>query len=110
MRVIINNMMKLSLTLLWAGCILFLAKETRYLLGATDRATQAEVQQHLGPPMTATTDKEGKAVWTYKIREFVQGGNITYEMTGSWWCDEYTLYFDAQGLLRNWTHQSRKCG
>ena len=110
MRSIINSMMGLSLALLGAGCILFLAKETRYLLSATDRATPSEVRQHLGLPSRATTDKEGKAVWIYEIREFVQGGNITYEMTGSWWCDEYTLYFDTHGVLRNWTHKSQKCG
>jgi hypothetical protein len=108
--VIIKRMMGLSLALLGAGCMLFLAKETRYLLSATDRATQGEVRQHLGPPARVTTDKAGNAVWSYEIREFVQGGNVSYEMTGSWWCDEYTLYFDAHGVLRNWAHASQKCG
>lgn len=107
MRVI--SLLALSLVVLGTGCVLFLAKETRYLLSATDRATQDEVRQHLGPPIKATTDREGQTAWIYEIREFVQGGNVSYEMTGSWWCDEYTLYFDTQGVLRNWTHTSQKC-
>ena len=110
MRVILNSLMILTLALLGAGCIFFLAKETRYLLSATDHATQEDVRQRLGPPVTATRDKEGNAMWIYEVREFVQGGNVAYEMTGSWWCDEYTLYFDTQGVLRNWTHKSQKCG
>lgn len=109
MSVIPNSMISLSLALLVFGCMLILAKETRYLLSATDRATQDEVRQHLGPPFKVTTDKEGKTVWIYEIREFVQGGNISYEITGSWWCDEYILYFDPHGVLRNWTHKSQKC-
>ena len=110
MRFVGISLMSLSLALLETGCIVFLAKETRYLLSAKGRATQNEVLQHLGPPATATRDEEGKPVWMYEIREFVQGGNSSYEMTGSWWCDEYKLYFDSQGVLGNWTHTSQKCG
>lgn len=91
------------------GCALFLAKETRYLLSATDRATQTEVRQHLGYPVTTTTDRDGKAVWIYQVQEFVRGSNVSYEMSGSWWCDEYILHFDTRGILRNWTHTSWKC-
>src|SRR5262245_40638270 len=82
-RVLINAL-ALSLTIVVIGCVLFLAKETRYLLSATDRATQEEVQQHLGPPSRMTTDETGKAVWTYHIREFVQGGNNAWTMAGTW--------------------------
>jgi hypothetical protein len=88
---------------------LFLAKETRYLLSATDRATQGEVQQYLGQPSQMTTDETGEAVWTYHIREFVQGGNNAWTMSGTWWCDSYTLNFDAHGILRHWVHESQKC-
>lgn len=63
-----------------AGRILFLAKESA-ISYQVQIATQGEVRQLLGPHVNATTDREGKAVWTYEIREFVQGGNISYEMT-----------------------------
>jgi hypothetical protein len=109
MRVLINAMV-LSLTLVGVGCVLFLAKETRYLLSATDRATQEEVRQHLGQPLRVESNKTGEAVWVYHIREFEQGGSSVYDMTGDWWCDDYTLTFDAQGILRHWTHESQKCG
>jgi hypothetical protein len=109
MKVLIFAMV-VSLTLTAGGCVLFLAKETVYLLSANNRATQHEVQQHLGQPFMATSTKAGEAVWIYHIREFVQGGNSIWDMTGDWWCDEYTLTFDAQGILRHWTHTSHKCG
>ena len=107
-RVIINVLI-LSLTIVAIGCVLFLAKETRYLLSATDRATQEEVQRHLGQPSRMTTDETGEAVWTYHIREFVQGGNNAWTMAGTWWCDNYTLTFDAHGILRHWMHDSQQC-
>jgi hypothetical protein len=103
------NVLILSLTIVAIGCVLFLAKETRYLLSATDRATQGEVQQYLGQPSQMTTDETGEAVWTYHIREFVQGGNNAWTMAGTWWCDSYTLNFDAHGILRHWVHESQKC-
>ena len=104
------NVTILSLIVAGGGCVLFLAKETRYLLTAADRATKEEVRQHLGQPSTITPTKAGEAVWIYRIREFVQGGNNVWNMTGDWWCDEYTLTFDAQGILRHWAHTSQKCG
>lgn len=107
-RVIVNALI-LSLTIVAIGCVLFLAKETRYLLSATDRATQEEVQQYLGQPSQMTIDETGEAVWTYHIREFVQGGNNAWTMAGTWWCDNYTLNFDAHGILRHWMHESQKC-
>ncbi len=100
----------LSLILVGVGCVLFLAKETRYLLSATDRATQEEVRQHLGQPLRVTSNKTGEAVWTYHIREFVQRGPSVGDMTGDWWCDEYVLTFGVSGILQHWTHTSRKCG
>jgi hypothetical protein len=100
----------ISLSGVEVGCALFIAKETRYLLSAKDRATAEEVRRHLGQPVKISYGQSGEAVWTYEIREFVQGGNSTWGMTGSWWCDEYILTFDAPEILRDWTHTSRKCG
>ena len=108
-RVLINATI-LGLIVVGGGCVLFLAKETRYLLTATDRATKEEVRHHLGQPSTVAPAKAGETRWTYRIREFVQGGNSVWDMTGDWWCDDYTLTFDAQGILRHWAHTSQKCG
>jgi hypothetical protein len=94
-------------SLLAAGCIL-LPKETRYLLSAKGRANQQDVRQHLGRPDEVTRGRAGDA-WTYHVREFVQGGNNTWSMSGSWWCDTYTLRFDAEGILRHWDHESHTC-
>jgi len=100
----------LSSGLATVGCSLFIPKETLYLLSAKDRATQQEVRQHLGQPSFVTLTKGGQAVWGYDIQEFVQGGSSIYDMTGDWWCDNYRLTFDVSGILRDWTHTSRKCG
>jgi hypothetical protein len=100
----------LNVILVGSGCALFLAKETRYLLSATNQATQQEVRQHLGQPFLITSTKAGETVWAYHIREFVQGSNNAWTMTGDWWCDEYVLTFDVSGILRDWTHTSQKCG
>jgi hypothetical protein len=109
-RRVLTNATILSVIVVGCGCVLFLAKETRYLLTATDRATTEEVRQHLGQPSTVTPAQAGETLWTYRIREFVQGGNNVWNMTGDWWCDDYALTFDAQGILRHWGHTSQKCG
>jgi hypothetical protein len=109
MKVFINLMI-LSLILVGVGCVLFLSKEARYLLSATDRATQEEVRQHLGQPLRVASNKTGEAVWAYRVRERVEGGNNAWTMVGVWWCDNYTLTFDPQGILRHSTHESQICG
>ena len=109
MRRIVIYAMVLSLTLFDVSCVLFLAKETRYLLSATDHATQEDVRQHLGQPLGVTSNKTGEVLWAYTVRERVEGGNNAWTMVGVWWCDDYTLTFDAQGILRHWTHRSRIC-
>ncbi|MEX5218424.1 MAG: hypothetical protein NW701_11415 [Nitrospira sp.] len=89
------------------GCALFLAKETVYLRSAQDRATQQEVRGHLGNPLWAGSLRAGETVWVYQIREPEMGGNDSSTIVGSW-CDEYVLTFDAEGVLRRWTHRSQK--
>jgi hypothetical protein len=109
MRVLIHAIV-LSLTLVEVGCVLFLAKESRYLFSATDRATQEEVRQHLGQPLRVTSNKTGEAVWVYRVRELVESGQTAWVLEETWWCDDYTLTFDVQGILRHWTHNSQICG
>ena len=93
--------------LLGTGCALFLAKETVYLRSAQDRATQQDVRGHLGKPVWTGSLRAGETVWVYQIREPEMGGNDSSTIVGSW-CDEYVLTFDAEGVLRRWTHRSQK--
>ena len=47
----------LTSILIAIGCNLYLAKETRDLSSATDRATQDQVREQLGPPVTVSFSK-----------------------------------------------------
>ncbi len=96
-----------GLVLAETGCALFVAKETLYLKSAQDRASQAEIREHLGTPYLVSRSKAGDTIWIYQIRAAEEGGNNDWSVTGSW-CDEYVLTFDQQGILRNWTHKSQK--
>ncbi|HXF94099.1 MAG TPA: hypothetical protein VNK46_15195 [Nitrospiraceae bacterium] len=88
-----------------AGCGLVIPKETRYLELAQDRATQEDVRQELGDPQRMAVTQDGELVWVYEVRQLEPGSQNTWATTGSW-CDEYTLRFDADGVLRQWTHKS----
>jgi hypothetical protein len=90
-----------ALILLFCGCALFEAKETRYLTRAQDRATQEDVEQRLGDPNIAQTSPSGESIWVYWIYDWQPGSRTT---SAGNWCDEYTLTFDAQKTLRHWTH------
>ncbi len=88
-----------------AGCSLVIPKETRYLEFAQDRATQEDVRQELGDPQRTAVTQDGELVWVYEVRQLEPGSQNTWATTGSW-CDEYMLRFDANGVLRQWTHKS----
>ena len=94
-------------SLLAAGCALFEAKETTYLRGAQDRATQEEVKARLGPPGVVKAAPDGESIWVYGIRQEQSGSRMT---APGMWCDEYVLTFDSQGVLRRWTHRSQFYG
>lgn len=100
----------LSLALGIMGCALFLSRESRYLCSAKDRATEADVRQHLGEPAHVTLDEDRKTGWIYETRTYVQEGtNNAWTLIGSWRCDTYLLTFDDQHILRDWSHASRRC-
>lgn len=86
-----------------AGCGLFVSEETRYLMSARNQATQAEVMEKLGKPIESKETAAGDFIWIYHVRA-LQPGN--YRTAPGEWCDEYTLVFDNQGTLRDWTHRS----
>lgn len=87
---------------LFSGCLL-IPRETRYLQSAQGHASQEEVIRQLGRPAAATVNPTGEAVWVYRVREQEAGNRWT--STGLW-CDEYVLTFDADSILRRWTHES----
>ena len=92
------------------ACSLFLSEESRYLMSAKDRATEAEVRQHLGEPLHTGFDDHGPVHWRYETRRRVQEGtNNAWTTFESWRCDSYTLTFDEQHILRHWSHASRTC-
>ena len=92
------------------ACSLFLSKETRYLMSAKNRATQADVKQHLGEPLQTKVETSGHSIWVYETRTHVQEGtNNAWTTFDSWRCDSYTLIFDESHILRDWSHASRAC-
>jgi hypothetical protein len=98
-------MLSMGGLLIMLGCALFHSKETMYLRGATNEATQEQVRQHLGTPQLMSMTNTGDPVWIYEVRDIEPMSQSSWSTLGSW-CDEYTLRFDKEGILRDWHHQS----
>jgi hypothetical protein len=98
-----------GMVVLVGACAAFVAKETRYLESAQDRATQQEVRQHLGKPYQVATSKNGSPIWVYHVYYEDPGPYNPWGTAGTW-CDEYVLMFDKEGILRDWTHKSEGHG
>ena len=75
------------------GC-LFLSEESRYLSAAKNRATEADVRHHLGEPAHVTSDKNGKTIWIYKTRKYVQEGTNNE-------CVDHDRFLAVRYLWRN---------
>ena len=103
--VLMRSLLGIGLALIVIGCALIVAKESRYLQSAQDRATQEEVKLQLGAPKLTPTTPAAESLWVYEVREIEPGSQNTWASAGSW-CDEYRLTFDSQGVLRRWTHKS----
>jgi hypothetical protein len=99
--------LSIGVMLLGAGCAIFLDKETLYLRSAQDHATQEDVRNRLGRPAWVGSPRAGQRVWVYQFQQPEKGGNNILDITG-FWCDEYVLTFDQEGILRHWTHKSKK--
>jgi len=100
----------LSVALGLMSCALFLSKESRYLSSSKGHATEADVKQHLGEPAQITSDGNQQTMWIYETRKYVQEGtNNAWTTIGSWRCETYSLTFDEQQILRDWTHEPRTC-
>ncbi|WP_447598736.1 hypothetical protein [Nitrospira sp. Nam80] len=104
MRVVVAILSVGSL-LITLGCALFHSKETMYLRSAMNQATQEQVRQHLGQPHLMSMTNTGEPVWIYEVRDIEPMSQSSWSTLGSW-CDEYTLRFDKEGILRDWQHQS----
>jgi hypothetical protein len=70
-----------------------------------NQATQEQVRQQLGTPRLMGSTRKGESVWVYEVRDIEPMSQSSWSTLGSW-CDEYTLRFDNEGILRDWTHQS----
>lgn len=100
-----GKILPLSSLLVTLGCVLFQSKETIYLRNATNQATQEQITQRLGKPRFVNATSTGEVVWIYEVRDIEPMSQSSWSTLGSW-CDEYTLRFDKDGILRDWRHQS----
>jgi hypothetical protein len=78
------------------------SSETHYLRQAEGKATQAEIRERLGPPVSTTTAGAG-SIWVYQVREMQPGSRIN---APGLWCEEYVLRFDSQTVLREWSRKT----
>lgn len=91
------------LLVMLAGCALFQEEEVIYLNKAKRlHATQAEVKRRLGIPDVTQSLSNGETMWRYQIWTNT-GGDLNGP--GESYCDQYSLRFDRQATLREWTHQ-----
>ena len=93
----------LSGLLMTLGCALFQSKESIYLRTATNQATQEQARQQLGKPYLVSVTRTGEPVWVYEVRDIEPMSQSSWSILGSW-CDEYTLVFHKEGILRDWKH------
>jgi hypothetical protein len=88
------------------------SSQAKYLKEVRNRATTAEVEQHLGRPHSAWQLRTGETLWTYQagMPSGMRTGGVT--IVGPGWeigrrvdCAEYVLLFDQQTILRAWRQQ-----
>src|SRR5437867_11846851 len=96
--VLMRSLLGIGLALIVIGCALIVAKESRYLQSAQDRATQEEVKLQLGAPKLTTTTPAGESLWVYEVREIDQGGQTTGASAGPG-CGEYRPRCDGRAGL-----------
>jgi hypothetical protein len=87
-----------------AGCALFEEQEVIYLQKAMClHATQVDIKRELGRPPSTERLPNGETLWRYEIRKNT-GGDLNGP--GDTYCKRYTLRFDRQAILREWTQDS----
>jgi hypothetical protein len=100
---LLRRLIVVGLLLTIGGCSIFEAKETTFLRGAKNHATQEEVKRELGPPKLMKATQSGDSIWVYQIWDWQPGNRLS---APGGWCDEYILTFDHQDILRRWTHKN----
>jgi len=97
----------LGLALVLSGCATGKTPQAAYLETAQNYATQDEVKQQLGPPRLTKPLETGGSVWVYESYGWFGGDRNT---PGQFWCDQYSLTFDPQAVLRQWNYRwIRRC-
>jgi hypothetical protein len=76
-----------------------------YLIEAIDRATQEDVENHLGAPDSVTALEDNSSLWTYRFESKSSWWGKRSDMVGGLPCAEYLLTFDGQKILRYWVRQ-----
>lgn len=89
-----------------SGCAIIASKESTYLRSAVGQAQQGEVRAQLGPPAAEQVRPSGESRWIYRVYSHEPGSQSSW-YGGSTWCDEYTLDFTAQGVLRDWSRANQ---
>lgn len=88
------------------ACAFFLVSCTpwldEFLTAATDRATQQDVLQQLGPPTHKKLTDDGGEIWSYHMTHASYAGGA-----GRSSCFQYVLTFDKQKILRKW--DTKRC-
>lgn len=72
-----------------------------YLNRQAGRATQDNVRAELGPPDYTKDLGDGRTAWIYAVK-WSTATYLTYADPDAEVCNEYTLTFDAQKILRKW--------
>jgi hypothetical protein len=87
--------------------------EARYLQEATNQATMAEVENHLGQAHSTWDLRTSETLWMYQsgVPSGTDSSGIT--IVGPDWvvgrrsdCTAYIMLFDQQKILRAWMRQS----
>lgn len=91
-----------ALSLLLVSCVPW---QWEYLIVATDRVTQDDVQKRFGDPLVARSFDEGDSIWTYRYEVSSSFWMRRGDMVGGQRCIEYLLTFDIEEVLRYWVRQ-----
>jgi len=92
----------LALCLVLTSCV---PTQWDYLIEATDRAIQEDVENHLGAPHSIKVLEEHNSLWTYRYEVTSSWRGKRGDMVGGLPCTEYVLNFDGQKILRYWVRQ-----
>ncbi|MDP3092566.1 MAG: hypothetical protein Q8N04_17970 [Nitrospira sp.] len=102
---------RVTLTVLVPGVLMLAscAQEfEEYLQVTLDQATQNDIAERVGPPVTERTDANGNTVWIYEYRvnrpiPVCRDIPASDCVRGKQECTAYHLTFNREKILRSWT-------